>query len=101
MGTNAKDVKATMKKMSEAQIADRLGEINQLRKDVEKEEKELKDQFKALGKQSIAGKFFAVMLMKNSRSSVNMELVKKELSADALKRCTVETSYEQVTVTKL
>lgn len=99
----------TVKKLSgnalnaqqEAQLADRLGELNDLIKEAEAERDELKDQFKAMGKQAIQGKQYAVNLLKSFRSTLNRKKLEEAIGAETVAKYMEENEYIQVRVSPL
>lgn len=77
-----------------AEIVDRLGEIIELRKEIDKEEKLLKAALEKAGKpRYVEGKLFRANLLDRSRSSVDMEAVKEALSEKWVTEHTKETKY--------
>lgn len=99
----------TVKKLSgnalnvqqEAQLADRLGELNDLIKEAEAERDELKDQFKAMGKQAIQGKQYAVNLLKSFRSTLNRKKLEEAIGTETVAKYMEENEYIQVRVSPL
>ena len=84
------------------QAADRLAEINNLRKQLEKEEKELKNMFKSSLKpgESFETDFAYISISEKSRESLNRKDLEVEFGADVISGFVKKTEYLQVDVKK-
>ena len=82
------------------QAANRLMEINSLRKKIEKEETELKNMFKNLGISSFETDETIIVVSEKSRESLDRDSIETKFGVDVVKEFLKVTTYLQVDVKK-
>lgn len=82
------------------QAANRLMEINSLRKKLEKEETELKNMFKSSGVSSFETEEAIIVVSEKSRESLDRDGIETKFGADVVKEFLKVTTYLQVDVKK-
>jgi len=80
--------------------ANRLMEINSLRKQLEKEETELKNMFKSSGVSSFETNAAIILVSEKSRESLDRVSLEVKLGSEAIKEFVKTTTYLQVDVKK-
>lgn len=85
---------------SNGELADELGRTNELRKQLEKEEKRLKDELKSRQTSFARGRFYVIHVVPKSRSVFDKEALKGTHGQEFVDKYTKLSEYLQVDISK-